>query len=175
MNESMRFMFITGDPLIAAYAEASGVERIFVDMEVLGKAERQGHLDTHKAAHTFQNVAAVRSAVSCAELMVRINPLHVGTDAEISQLVSLGVDRLMLPMFSTNEDVAGFLELVNGQLPVSFLAETPGSLVRIKDWIPLLGSADQVHFGLNDLSLAMGLDFYLNLWQLNCSSLRFLC
>jgi hypothetical protein len=155
----MRFMYIASDPAIAAYAEAAGVERIFVDMEVLGKAERQGRTDTHKAAHTYDDVAAVRAAVSRAELMVRVNPLHGGSAEELARLIPLGVDRVMLPMFSNAEEVARFSALLDGRLPVTWLAETPGALVRLKEWLPLIGEEDQVHFGLNDLSLAMGLDF----------------
>ena len=38
----LKLMFITNDPQTARIAQAAGVDRIFVDMEALGKAERQG-------------------------------------------------------------------------------------------------------------------------------------
>ena len=155
----MKYMFITGAPAIARHAESCGVQRIFADMEVLGKAERQGHLDTHKAAHTLDDVARLRDSLSDAELMVRINPLHEGTQGEVDALAQRGVDRLMLPMFFSAEEVARFKQIVAGRMPVTLLAETPASLVRLQTLLPHLEGGDQIHFGLNDLSLGMGLDF----------------
>ena len=72
----LNFMMITASPDIAAFIEQHGVVRIFMDQEVMGKAERQGHLDTHKAAHSVEQVEAVASVLKRAELMVRLNPLH---------------------------------------------------------------------------------------------------
>ena len=42
----MKFMLITNKPELASYAEECGVGRIFIDLEINGKQERQGHLDT---------------------------------------------------------------------------------------------------------------------------------
>ena len=159
MTAPIEWMLITAAPAIARFAEASGVHRIFIDMEVHGKAARQGHVDTHKAAHSFEDIAAVRGELGTSELMVRVNPLHGGTADEVSRAIDHGADRLMLPMFSTPEEVLAFRGLVPDTTPITFLTETPGALVRIAAWLPHLRGGDEVHFGLNDLSLAMGLDF----------------
>lgn len=161
MTGPIEWMLITAEPEIARYAEASGVHRIFIDMEVHGKAARQGHVDTHKAAHSLEDVAAVRKALGRSELMVRVNPLHGGTADEVMRAIDHGAGRIMLPMFSTPEEVHAFRCMVPDTTPITFLAETPGALVRIAAWLPHLGGGDEVHFGLNDLSLAMGLDFLL--------------
>ena len=42
----LKLMYITGDPQIALIAEAAGVDRIFVDMETVGKELRQGGMKT---------------------------------------------------------------------------------------------------------------------------------
>ena len=153
------FMMITASPEVAAFVEQHGVARIFLDQEVLGKAERQGHLNTHKAAHTLEQIAAVAGVLKHADLMVRLNPLHKGTADEIAAAVDHGAQRLMLPMFTTRREVEAFLKLVAVQVPVTFLAETPQALVRLADWLPLLEPGrDEVHLGLNDLSLGMGLN-----------------
>lgn len=159
MSRLIEWMLITVEPEIARHAQASGVHRIFVDMEVHGKAERQGHLNTHKAAHTLRDVAAVREVLDTSELMVRVNPMHEGTRSEVSLAVAHGADRLMLPMFTTQQEVGEFRRLTPDSTPITFLAETPAALVRIADWLPYLYAGDEVHFGLNDLSIAMGLDF----------------
>lgn len=154
------YMMITASPEVAAFIEQHGVARIFLDQEVLGKAERQGHLDTHKAAHSLEEIAAVAGVLSKAELMVRLNPLHAGSIDEINAALDHGAQRLMLPMFTMRWEVEQFLALVAHRVPVTFLAETPQALVRLADWLPLLEPGrDEVHLGLNDLSLAMGLNF----------------
>lgn len=155
----MKFMLITNDPEIAHFSESCGVDRIFVDMEWLGKEARQGHLDTHKAAHTLEDVRRVRPSIQTAELMVRTNPLHPGTRAEVDGVIEAGADRIMLPMFRRTANVRSFLKIIDGRVPVTLLAETPASLAGIAEWVELLGPDDQVHFGLNDLSIGMGLDF----------------
>ena len=37
----LKFMYITNDPKIAALAESAGVDRIFIDLETVGKQLRQ--------------------------------------------------------------------------------------------------------------------------------------
>nr|WP_290701631.1 aldolase/citrate lyase family protein [Halomonas sp. UBA3074] len=156
----LNFMMITASPDVAAFIEQHGVARIFMDQEVIGKAERQGHLDTHKAAHTLDQIAAVAGVLQHAELMVRVNPLHEATCDEVDAAIAHGAQRLMLPMFSHRGEVAEFMDMVNNRVPVTFLAETAASLVRLPDWLSLLTPGrDEVHIGLNDLSLSMGLNF----------------
>ncbi len=154
------FMMITASPEVAAFIEQHGVARIFLDQEVLGKAERQGHLNTHKASHSLEEIAAVARVLTKAELMVRVNPLNPHSQVEIDVALECGAQRLMLPMFTTRREVEVFLTLVAQRVPVTFLAETPQALARLPDWLPLLWPGrDEVHIGLNDLSLGMGLDF----------------
>lgn len=156
----LNFMMITASPDVASFIESHGVDRIFMDQEVLGKAERQGHLDTHKAAHSLEEIASVASVLKQAELMVRLNPLHASTHQEVDAAIAHGAQRLMLPMFSSRAEVGQFLDMVNSRVPVTFLAETAASLVRLPDWLGLLTPGrDEVHIGLNDLSLSMGLSF----------------
>ena len=39
-------MYITNDENVAKIADTHGVDRIFVDLEQIGKQERQGGMDT---------------------------------------------------------------------------------------------------------------------------------
>ena len=48
---SLKLMYITNDPTVARIAADAGVDRLFVDMEVLGKAERQGGMNTVQSHH----------------------------------------------------------------------------------------------------------------------------
>ena len=73
---ALKLMYITNQPQIAQIAESSGVDRIFVDMEYIGKADRQGGLDTVKNHHTVEDVRRMKQAVESAEVLVRVNPLY---------------------------------------------------------------------------------------------------
>lgn len=59
----LKLMYITNNPEIAVIAENAGVDRIFVDMEFIGKDVRQGGLDTIQNHHTIQDIKNIRKAV----------------------------------------------------------------------------------------------------------------
>nr|WP_267964145.1 aldolase/citrate lyase family protein [Halomonas sp. MCCC 1A11057] len=155
----MHTMLITVVPEIALHAQACGVDTLFIDMETRGKAERQGHLDTHKSAHTYADVARISAVLTTAEVMVRINPPWEGTSAEVDAAIDAGAQRLMLPMFRSVAEVVDFKRAVAGRVPVTLLVETAASLARLPVILPLLDGEDRVHFGLNDLCIDMHLDF----------------
>ena len=159
MTGDLRFMLITAVPEVARHAEAAGIDRIFIDTEVAGKAERQGHVDTHKAAHSLADVPAVAAGLDAAELMVRLNPPSAHSATEVDQAIAGGAQRLMLPWFHSADEVQAFLSAVDGRVPVTLLVETPAALSRLPVLLPLLGQDDEIYFGLNDLRLGMGLDF----------------
>ena len=69
----LKLMYITNRPDVALIAEQNGVDRIFVDMEYIGKAERQRGMDSVKSRHTIEDVKTVRGAVSQAQVLVRVN------------------------------------------------------------------------------------------------------
>lgn len=159
----LKLMLITNDVEIATHAVDCGVDRLFVDMETRGKEERQGHLDTHRAEHTPDDVRRLRAALPGAEILTRVNPLYHGSGDEVNSLIAAGADYLMLPMFRTAEEVSEFLDLVAGRAGVTLLLETPQALVRIDEILEHRARIDEIHVGLNDLHLGMGLDFMFEL------------
>lgn len=159
----MTLMFITDDPELATYAVASGVDRLFVDMETLGKKERQGHLDTHQVAHTPRDVQRLRQSLPDAEILARVNPWYDGSASEIDAVIEAGADVVMLPMFTTEREVSAFLASVGDRARTSLLLETPQALTRIDDILQHSARIDEIHVGLNDLHLGMKLDFMFEL------------
>lgn len=159
---ALTLMYVTGDPNIARVAEAAGVDWIFVDLEILGKVERQGHLDTVISGHTIEDVRAVRAVINDAEVMVRINPPHAGTSVEIEEALEAGADLIMLPFFTTAEEVRGFIEAVDGRAKTVLLVETPAAAEDLAA-ISAIPGIDHVHIGLNDLHLELGMDFMFEL------------
>lgn len=158
----MKFFMISNCPEVARFAIENGADRIFVDTEILGKDARQGHLNTVISRHTLDDVRRVREAVPLGRLLVRINPLHADSQHEIDQAVQAGADILMLPMSRTVAEVEDFIRFVNGRAVCNLLVETVGAADSLAACLDL-GGIDEVHIGLNDLHLEMGLDFMFQL------------
>lgn len=158
----MEFIYITNDPELAQYAQDSGVDRIMIDLEYLGKRERQGHIDAVISNHFLQDINNVRNVLHNSKLQVRVNPIQSGSEREINEAISRGADIIMLPMFKTCGEVERFISIIRGRATVSLLLETSQALVRVDDILQIDG-IDEVYIGLNDLHLSMGLDFMFEL------------
>jgi hypothetical protein len=129
--------------------------RLFVDLERLGKAERQAGRDTFISRHGIDDVARVREAARRSRLMVRVNPLHAGSPEEIDAVLARQPDLLMLPMFTRPDELALFSSLVGGRVPFTALLETAGALQTLPEWLATPG-LEEVFVGLNDLHLSLG-------------------
>lgn len=164
----LNLMYITNRPEIARIAEDAGVDWIFVDMEFMGKDVRQKGLDTVRNHHTVEDVVRIKSAVTKAKVLVRVNPIHdavdgyFSTEDEINATIEAGADIVMLPFFKTVDEVRKFLGYVNGRAKTCLLVETPEAVLLI-DRILELPGIDRIHIGLNDLHLALGLKFMFEL------------
>ncbi|MBQ9045400.1 MAG: aldolase [Oscillospiraceae bacterium] len=165
---ALKMMYITNDPTVARIAEANGVDRIWVDLEFIGKTARQGGMDTVQSHHTIGDIRAVRAAVRTAEVLVRVNPIHAATPDygssawEIDAAIEAGADVLMLPYFKSVDEVRLFLALVDGRARTMLLLETPEAAAIVDDILALEG-IDEIHIGLNDLSLGYGMKFMFQL------------
>jgi hypothetical protein len=149
---------ITNDPAFAARCDALGGFRLFVDLERLGKAERQAGRNTFISVHQIEDVGRIRKAVRHSPLMVRVNPLHEGTRAEVDAVLAQGADQLMLPMFTRAQEIREFSAIVAGRAPIVPLLETAAALECLGEWIDTPGLGE-VFVGLNDLHLSLGLHF----------------
>ena len=164
----LKLMYITNRPDVALIAEHAGVDRIFIDMEYIGKAARQGGMDSVQNHHTVEDVKNVRSVLTKADLLVRINPIHkatndyTSTEAEIDAVINAGADIIMLPFFKTAEEVRRFVADVNGRAKTLLLMETPEA-ASIVDEIIAIPGIDEIHLGINDMSLGYGKTFMFEL------------
>lgn len=158
----IRLIFITNDPESARLAVESGVDRIFVDLEIDGKVERQGHLDTLISSHSVDDVERVKAVIGDAQLLVRINPYSAKSPDEIDKVISMGADIIMLPMFKRLDEVVSTIEAISGRCSFIPLVETPEALDLIPELVEQDG-VDEVYFGLNDLHLSLGLSFMFEL------------
>lgn len=165
---ALTLMYITNNPVTAKIAQEAGVDRIWIDMEYIGKEERQGGMDTVKSHHTVDDIKLLRPIVTDSELLVRVNPLHDATEAyvssedEIEAVIKAGADVIMLPMFKTAKDAERFVNYVNGRAKVQLLLETAEAAENINNILDVDG-VDEIHIGLNDLHLAYNQTFMFEL------------
>ena len=146
---------LTPDPGLAAAGDHAGVQRIGIDFEHLGKAERQAGYDTRLSRHEWSDLAAVAAVLRRARAFARLNPIHDGSPDEVERALSCGARVLMLPFFRTAGEVERFVALVRGRAEVMVLVETAPAAVRIRDIIAVHG-VDEIMIGLNDLRLQLG-------------------
>ena len=164
----LKLMYITNRPEVADIAESAGVDRIFVDMEFIGKDARQGGMDTVQSHHTVKDVENIKRSVKKAEVLARVNPIHGGrpdyfsSEEEIDAVIEAGADIVMLPYFKTAAEAQAFIRMVGGRAKTMLLIETPGA-VELADEILALPGVDEVFVGLNDLSLGLGRRFMFEL------------
>lgn len=141
----------------------NNVARIFIDLEINGKFERQGHLNTHITDHDISDVIKARLLIDSmpdisSKLLVRINPFHEGTDAEIEAVISAGADYIMLPMIKKIDDVEFVTKKIKGRSRFIPLIETVYSFMNLENIINIEG-VDEIYIGLNDLHLEYNLKF----------------
>ena len=159
----LKLMYITNAPAVAKIAADAGVDRIFIDMEVLGKAERQGGMDTVQSHHVPEDIARVRAAIANrAEIMARVNPLNPNSQREIDASIQNGADVIMLPMWRTAEDLRQLVQLVGGRAKIMPLLETDTAADNLSAALQVPG-IDQMHIGLNDLHLCYHQKFMFQL------------
>ena len=150
---SLKLMYITNNPQVAKIAADAGVDRLFVDMEVLGKAERQGGMNTVQSHHDPDDIAVLRDAVGPGvEIMARTDPMNEGLADQIEASIRNGADVIMLPMWKTADDLRCLVDMVAGRALTMPLLETPDAVDHLDEALTVPG-IDQLHIGLNDLHL----------------------
>lgn len=165
-------MYITNRPDVAEIAQKYGVDRIWVDLETLGKEKRQQGLNTVKSQHSVNDIKAIKPLLSTSEMLVRINSWYDGSPAEIESVIEAGADIIMLPYWKTPEEVSNFIKAVNGRCKTTLLLETKEALECV-DAVLAQGGFDEIHIGLNDLHLSYGMTFMFEL--LSNGTVEMLC
>lgn len=158
----LNLFYITNRPEVALIAEKYGVDRIWIDLESLGKEKRQKNLDTVKSHHTVTDISLIKPLLTKSELLVRVNPWNKGSASEIEDVIAAGADIIMLPYWKTVDEVRLFLDAVNKRCKTTLLLETKEAVDCIDD-VLTMGGFDEIHIGLNDLHLSYGMTFMFEL------------
>lgn len=159
---NFNLMILASTPKDAQKAQEAGIDRIFYDLEYIGKAERQRGRDTVKSMNNIDDIPTIRKVVTTSELLVRTNPIHAYTQQEVEKAINYGADILMLPMAMDQHDAEQYVKFVNGRAKVCIMIETAAAMARI-DKIMDVPGVDELFIGLNDLHISMGLTFMFEL------------
>jgi len=168
---ALTLFYITNRTEVALIAERNGVDRIWIDLETLGKEERQRSIDSVKSHHTIDDIKTIKPLLTKSEMLVRVNPWNNASKEEIDEVVDAGADIIMLPMWKNTEDVKCFLSAVGHRTKTTLLLETKEAVECIDKVLEL--DFDEIHIGLNDLHLSYGMTFMFE--PLSNGIVEFLC
>ena len=153
----MQLFYITNDFYEAQICEQVGIDWVFLDLEIIGKEDRQAKRDTVISLHSLNDIPPLKSVLKKTKLLVRINPFGTWTRNEVVNCDELGADMIMLPYFTRVEEVMSFLNIPT-KAQKCLLLETMDSVYKIDDILSQKG-IDYIHVGLNDLSIERGTNF----------------
>jgi HpcH/HpaI aldolase/citrate lyase family len=157
-DEEMNFhdfslLLFSTDPWLIRHTVTSGISAIVVDLETLGKAQRQNGADTEVNHNTIEDLKRVRDATP-AHVICRINGFNPATVDEVEQVINAGADELLLPMVRNAGQVEAVLSMVQGCAKLGILIETNEAVNRIETLARL--PLSRIYIGLNDLAIERG-------------------
>ncbi|MFK7956403.1 MAG: aldolase/citrate lyase family protein [Lysobacterales bacterium] len=156
-RQEFRLTLVTRDPIWSAAGARAGLEFIGVDIERLGKTERQiGIKNARINDHELSSLDVVAKAAPGVPLFARLNPLHTGTSVEIEEALRRGVSALMLPQFKNAAPLHEFFGMVAGRARVIPLLEDVAAMDHLDEILDLCVN-DELMFGINDFSRSLGL------------------
>jgi 2-keto-3-deoxy-L-rhamnonate aldolase RhmA len=151
----------TDDAGLARRADTAGIDRIGVDLERLGKAERQRGRGTWISQHRLESLALLAPELRRAAPFARVDPPNPGTARQVEGVIAGGARVVMFPMVSEAREAELCVEAVAGRAVVVLLVES-GTAIDNLDELAAVEGVDELHLGINDLSLSLGL---ANRWQ----------
>lgn len=161
----LKLMYITNKPEIASIADRSGVDRIMIDLEKLGKEKRQKNWNSVISDHCQEDIINVKRVVKKSKIIARVNPINENSAEEIEKVIAYGADIVMLPYFKSVEEVEIFISVVRKRVRTCLLLETKEAVEAVDEILSVEG-IDEVHIGLNDLSHSYGADFLFQLFPM---------
>ncbi len=151
----LKLLFITNRTDIALTAERAGVDRIWIDLETLGKEIRQKNINSVKSKHSINDIKTIAPLLTKSDLVVRVNPWNNGSEKEINEVIEAGADIIMLPYWKSVIEVDNFIRCVNFRCKTMLLLETKDAVECLESALKIQG-IDEIHIGLNDLKLSYG-------------------
>lgn len=86
-------MILCDTPEAAVEAQSAGVDRIFYDLEYIGKAERQHGRNTVQSQNDIELIPEIRRVVTTSKLLVRTNPIHAYSAMEVEKAIQYNMEQ----------------------------------------------------------------------------------
>jgi hypothetical protein len=160
------YIAITNNPKHAKILDYCGVNQIMIDAESIGKSIRQPGNTTVINSHQIKDILLLKNENLHAEIICRINGFHSGSKNEIDLAIEYGTDSIMIPMILNIDNYFEMVSYVNNRCKIIPLIETPYSLFKLDD-ILTNQMINQIHFGLNDLHISLGMKNLFEVMQSN--------
>jgi hypothetical protein len=150
MQPEFELVLFSTDPAFIRRSQSAGVQAAIIDLEWIGKQDRQVCADTEINRDTFDDLRRLRASTS-GQILCRINGFGATTANEVEQAVEAGADEILLPMVRSVEEVQAVMDQVKGRAGVGVLVETVAAVELSKELarLPLA----RVYVGLNDLAI----------------------
>lgn len=129
---------------------SSHLHAVIIDLENIGKDNRQQLYDTQVSKHSISDLVELRAATT-KRIICRVNGGEYLQESEINNAINEGADEILLPMVQHPSEVERTLKLINGQCPLGILVETNDAVQCIDELIQF--PLSRIYFGLNDFAI----------------------
>ena len=156
----INLFYITNNILEAQIVDKLDIDWIFIDLETVGKKQRQIGRNTVMSDHLISDVQKIRNVIKNTKILLRCNPIGTHSKKEIEEINNTqGIDMVMLPFFKTPSEVKTFIDLLDTtKVEPSLLIETTSAIENLNDILKLY-PFKYVHIGLNDIHIERNTSF----------------
>lgn len=150
----INLFYITNNILEAQIVDRLNIDWIFIDLETVGKKERQIGRNTVMSDHSISDVQKIKKVVNNTKILVRCNPIGTHSKKEIEEInKTFGIDTVMLPFFKTVKEVKMFIKYLDtSKIEPTLLIETTKAIDNLNDILKIY-PFKYVHIGLNDIHI----------------------
>lgn len=157
----INLFYITNNVIEAQIVDDLDIDWIFIDLESIGKKDRQNGRDTVLSNHNIDDIQKIKSMVNNTKILVRCNPIGKWSKEEFDEINLRGsdIDMVMLPYCKTIDEVKTFIELLDtSKMEAALLIETMDAICNLEKIIKIF-PFKYMHIGLNDLHIERGTVF----------------
>ncbi len=157
----INLFYITNNVIEAQIVDDLDIDWIFIDLETIGKKDRQNGRDTVLSNHNIDDIQKIKSRVNNTKILVRCNPIGKWSKEEFDEINLRGsdIDMVMLPYCKTIDEVKTFIELLDtSKMEAALLIETMDAIYNLEKIIKIF-PFKYMHIGLNDLHIERGTVF----------------
>lgn len=154
----INLFYITNNIVEAKIVDSLDIDWIFIDLETIGKKDRQIGRDTVLSNHSMTDISRIKNIIHNTKILVRCNPIGKWSKNELDAINCLDaeIDMVMLPFFKTRDEVKIFIDLLDtSKIKPALLVETLDAIANLEDILKLY-PFEYVHIGLNDLNIERG-------------------